>query len=334
MAKPAATKEEIEAVAKRLIGAFKDGSVKGALATRTAGKGMLFSPQLLGEVEAVQRDLFTEWGYAPKETLQNLQAAVRKYPELRPTILELCDVEESTIEGTQEELAKANNINLDALRQNQRGADGAHGHSHNGVPCHGHGGHGGHGGHSHSHGGSSHGHSHNGVPCHGHGHGAGGPPGSMVQQQITMQLVQRGIPPEQMAMMQRLQMKMMSGQQPTGEEQLQAMQVQQRMSQKIAQMTHLVAQGMEALDDADRERLLAIEAKVTGGGGLTDDDRKVLEEAKENIAMYIATMGPMLMQMRQQQQQQQSQQQQAAAAPKPAADTPSQDVPSTDKKKD
>eukprot|EP01013_Petalomonas_cantuscygni_P022852 TRINITY_DN44174_c0_g1_i1.p1 TRINITY_DN44174_c0_g1~~TRINITY_DN44174_c0_g1_i1.p1 ORF type:complete len:454 (+),score=74.42 TRINITY_DN44174_c0_g1_i1:77-1438(+) len=49
----------------------------------------------------------------------------------------------------------------------------AHGHSHGGVPCHGHGGHGrghghgGHGGHSHSHG---------GMPCHGHGPGAGSAP--------------------------------------------------------------------------------------------------------------------------------------------------------------
>ncbi len=56
----------------------------------------------------------------------------------------------------------------------------AHGHSHGGKPCHGHGGqagghghsHGGNGGgHGHSHGGNGggHGHSHGGKPCHGHG---------------------------------------------------------------------------------------------------------------------------------------------------------------------
>jgi hypothetical protein len=154
------------------------------------------------------------------------------------------------------------------------------------------------------------------------------PPGAIMVQQLSMQLVQRSFAKEQLTFMENLRAKVMAGGMPSGEEQLQAMQVQQTMMKKMANMRPLVEQAMETLGDEERTALYAVEDKLKKGEAPSEEDRKTIETAKDTVATYIATMGPMLMAMRQQQQQQG-----ASAAPVAAAASPAETA-DADKKKD
>jgi hypothetical protein len=333
----------LTALAERFTSAFRDGSTLENLRDRLMDRGMLFSPAILQEVETLQTEMIRDWGYGG-DSLKSLHSAVITYPGMRPVIAQLCDAEEALIDKLQQELATRHNVELPSDAQHGQGghdhgghSHGNHGHSHGGQPCnHAHGGHdhphgnhghshGGqpcnhaHGGHDHSHG--NHGHSHGGVPCtHNHGHGGMNmdnvPLGGLVAQQIATSLVRRSFSSEQLEFIQRLQMAMMQGKMPAGDDQLRAMQIQQTMMKKLQNIGPLVMQGIDALDDADRDALYDVERKMRLGQRPGPEDEKILQGAQDEIAEYIATMGPMLAQLRAQQQAQRQEPQ--SVAPKPA----------------
>lgn len=325
MAKLVDTKEELALIAQRMTAAFSDGTIEARLKSNVEGRGMMFAPQLIAEAEKIQATLLSDWGYAGDNALAALHNAVKTHPDLRPSIVSLCEAEESMLDSFQAALAKAHGIEMQHGHShngepcdgshghgNHDHSHGSHGHSHNGQPCHGHGDHGGHnhGNHGHSH--DSHGHSHNGQPC--HGHGAPQTPGAAITQQIIMQMAQKGMPPENLMFMQQMQRKMMSGQQASGDEQLRAMQIQQTMMKKVQNLSSIVPQAVEALSEEEHASLLSIESNLMKGQGLSAAERSALEGIQSSIATYCATMGPMLARMQQQQQQQLQQQQVAAPA--------------------
>jgi hypothetical protein len=320
MSNAAANKEDLVSIAERMTAFFQGAEGQQRLRDRIRGRGMMFSPQLLQEIEDMQRDMLKEWGFEPVTSLQNLQGAVRRYPEMRGIIMGLCDVEERVIDTFQTDLAKEHNIELPL---SQQGGHGSHGHD-----CNAHG---------HSHGGG-HGHSHgDGQECggHGHSHGGGmsGPPGSGIGQQIAMALVQKSLTREQLDFMKSVQTRVMQGQMPSGDDQLRAMQLQQTMMRKMANMVPMVQNGMEALSDDERKQLIDIEQRMMQGQQPSEQERKAVQAAQDNIATYIAMMGPMLAQMRQQQQQQQQPQSQAPSIAPPSS-PPQDNSGNKDKKKD
>lgn len=180
------------------------------------GKGMMYGPRLTDEIEKVQIATLTEWGFDGESTIRKLQTAARDYPndvEVRAAIMSICNSVETSADRMMQRLAKDNNI---ALPDKAEG--GEHGHSHNGVPCHGHGG----------HGGGAHGHQHN------------------PQMMMMAQMAQQSLTQQQRDTMQQIQAKLMSRQQLTPQEQQQMKDIQQALMTYMVTMGPILQQQMQA----------------------------------------------------------------------------------------
>jgi hypothetical protein len=243
-----ATREEVIDAAKKVTGLLKSPEFAGPFKEKVVGEGMMFANQLFETLEEMQLKAMEQLDlpHGAVKTLQHLKLAMKSYPnddEVKQAMLELVQTEETLLDDAQRAVMAKSGIEVPPANQ----SGGNHGHSHNGVPCHGHGqaagGNHGHshgatgGNHGHSHGGGNHGHSHNGVPCHGHGgsHGhshGGNVPGMPTnpQQMAAMQMAMASLSDRQKQDLNRLQMKMMMGQPPTREDQQTMAGIQQHLA--------------------------------------------------------------------------------------------------------
>ena len=211
------SKDELLLVAERITTTMKSEDFYNRVKQLIDEKNIPPTPAILEEFESVQRAYFAEWGYEGTQVLRELKLAVKNFPEndVRQAIMQLCSAEEASL------------ISLNNFAAQKMGQDpgSAHGHSHNGQPCHGHGSHG------HSHG--SHGHTHNGQPCHGHGQPS-------QEQMMAMQMAMGSLSPTQKTEMARIQNKIFSGQQLTREDQTSMGKIQQHLAAYMSTMQQFV----------------------------------------------------------------------------------------------
>lgn len=219
----ALTKDELLSLAVRLT---KEMSTEGFLErvrARLIEKNTPPTQAIMDEFEGCQIEAVAGWGFDGPSVLRQLKLAVKNHPgvDTQMAITQLCDVEEQKLVIVSQEVAAR-------FGQTIPEASGSHGHSHNGKPCHGH-------GHDHGHNHGSHGHSHNGQPCHGHG-------APSEEQMMTLQMALESLSPQQKADMERLQQKMMTGQQPTPQDQKTMMEIQQQIMAYVSTMQQVMQQ--------------------------------------------------------------------------------------------
>lgn len=229
------SKDDILKLAVRITKEMGTEEFKEKVRRRLEEKNTPPTQAVMAEFEQVQVQVFQEWGFDGASALRQLKLAVRTYPDpdTRIAIGQLCQAEESLLMVVSQEVA---------TRFGQVIPEGdSHGHSHNGKPCHGHGHEASHG---HSHGGS-HGHSHNGQPCHGHDHGHGhGQPNP--QQMMAMQMALQSLSPAMKTDFEAIQKKMMTGGQPTAQDQEKMMAIQQHLVAYMSTMQQFAKQQQHA----------------------------------------------------------------------------------------
>ncbi|CUG86075.1 Hypothetical protein, putative [Bodo saltans] len=227
------SKDDLLKLSVRLTKAMETEEFKTKVRARLEEKNTPPTQAVMEEFEVIQVETLASWGQDGNSILRQLKMAVRTFPEpdTRMAISQLCSVEEKILMELSREVA---------TRFGQVIPEHDHGHSHNGKPCHGHG----QASHGHSHE-SSHGHSHNGQPCHGHGHDHGhGQPNQ--QQMMAMQMAIQSLPKDQKVEFDKLQQKMMSGQQPTADDQKKMMAIQQHLIAFMSTMQQLQQQTTAA----------------------------------------------------------------------------------------
>lgn len=218
-------KDDLLKLAVRMSKEMQSEDFVSRVRTRLAEKNTPPTQAVMEELEEVQIEVFSSWGVDGADALRQLKLAVKTYPgpDTHMAISQLCSVEESLLSVVGREVA---------TRFGQVIPEGPvheHGHSHDGKPCH---------GHDHSH--QPHGHSHNGQPCHGHGHGHGAPTQA---QMLAMQSAMESLSPQQKADMQAIQMKMMSGQPPTADDQQKMRGIQQHLMAYMSTMQQFMQQA-------------------------------------------------------------------------------------------
>lgn len=209
----ALNKKELVQQAEKLTLTMRDETWVNQFRAKTDDKGMLFANQLFDVLEEMQIELLTCDGRDGRKVLQALKMAIKNFPndqDIRLAVMALVQVEEKLLDTIQREIAKKNNVELPEAGGGDHG-HGGHGHSHGGQPC------------NHSHGG-------------GHGHSHGNP-----QQMAAMQAAMASLSPEQKATMQSIQMKMMTGQPPSPEEQQKAIVIRQHLQAYMQTMQAAMA---------------------------------------------------------------------------------------------
>lgn len=120
----------------------------------------------------------------------------------------------------------------------------------------------------------------------------------MMQQQMAMAIAMKGLPQDMQDMMKALQQKVMSGTPPTPQEQQMAMTAQQAIMREVQSVGPMMPMAFESLSDTEREFLTGLETKLMSNQPPTAQDRERLVEVQNSLATYVATMGPLLSQMK------------------------------------
>lgn len=202
---------------------------------------------MMDELENIQRILWAEWDMfpelklAPEEVMDELHNAAKNFAgdkEIQLVMGRYCGL----IEAIVNYLLGVANPGTAGQWHAADGAGGAHGHSHNGVPCHGHGA---------PQQQPAHGHSHNGVPCHGHGHGGGGAPGGMSPEQFAMMnsAIQNALSEEERMFVADTQRRMMQGKQPAPEDAPKMMEIQSKIMAYVQTMQEMMQMQMQMMND-------------------------------------------------------------------------------------